>query len=137
MTDATSASPPPAPMPAASPQGLGPVGKVRNPWAVIGLSIITLGIYFLFWTYFVFQELKDRTGQGVGGVVGLLIGIFIGIVNAFLLPSEVGNMYARNGKPRPVSGVTGFWLLLPLIGFFIWVIKVQGAMNREWQGAAA
>jgi len=27
----------------------GPTGKIRNPWAVIGLSIITLGIYALYW----------------------------------------------------------------------------------------
>jgi hypothetical protein len=38
-----------------------------------------------------------------------------------------------------VSGVTGFWMLLPLIGFIIWVVKVQGALNRFWEskGAAA
>ncbi len=135
MTDPTPAPPPPAPAPAAAmaPAGRGPVGKVRNPWAVIGLSIITLGIYFLYWTYQVFREMKDRTGNGVGGPIGLVIGIVIGIVNVFLIPSEVGNMYAQSGKPKRVSGVTGFWTFIPFIGFFIWVIKVQGALNAEWQ----
>ena len=133
MTDSMPASPPPPPTPVV--QGWGPVGKVRNPAAVIIFSIITIGIYFLYWTYQVFRELKDHTGEGVGGVIGLVIGIVVGIVNWFLLPSEIGNMYARAGMEKPVSGVTGFWNLIPLIGFIIWVVKVQGALNRRWEGA--
>lgn len=115
--------------------GWGPVGKVRNPWAVIGLSLITLGIYFLYWTYQVFREMKEHTYQGVGGPIGLVIGIFVGIVNSFLIPSEIGNMYARAGQAKPVSGVTGFWTFIPLVGFIIWIIKVQGALNRRWETA--
>jgi hypothetical protein len=128
--------PAPTPPPSApAPQGRAPVGKVRNPWAVIGLSIITLGIYFLYWTYQVFREMKDNTGQGIGGPIGLIIGIIIGVVNLFLIPSEVGNMYGRAGQPKPVSGLTGFWNLIPLIGFFVWVIKIQNALNAQWQAA--
>jgi hypothetical protein len=126
MSDAAVAPPP------AAAGGSAPVGKVRNPWAVIGLSIITLGIYFLYWTYSVFTEMKNRTGEGVGGPIGLIIGIFIGIVNCFLIPAEAGTMYAREGRQKPVSGVTGFWNLIPLVGWIIWVIKVQGALNDEW-----
>src|SRR5690242_7502244 len=100
MTDATApadptpgATPAPAPpaSPATTPTGRGHVGKVRNPWAVIGLSIITLGIYYLYWTYVVFTDTKERNGQGIGGAIALIIAIFIGIVNVFLLPAEVAN----------------------------------------------
>lgn len=125
MTDAAS------PMPAASSGSAGP--KVRNPWGVIGLSFVTCGIYFLYWTYAVFTEMKDRTGQGIGGPIGLLIGIFIGIVNGFLIPAEVANMYSAAGQEPPVKAITGLWLLLPIVGFFIWVIKVQGALNAKWE----
>jgi len=107
---------------------------VRSPVSVILLSIVTLGIYFLYWSYAVFEELKQRTGQGVGGLVGLLLALCIGIVNWFLLPSEIGNMYARAGMEKPVRGVTGWWNFIPLIGFIIWIIKVQGALNRRWEG---
>jgi hypothetical protein len=158
MTDTTPTPPPPEPEPSAAtptpvpapsaptpapappppvpvPSGWGPVGKVRNPWFVAFISIITLGIYFLYWTYQVFREQKEHSGEGVGGVIGLVIGILIGIVNWFLLPSEIGNMYARAGLDKPVSGVTGFWNLIPLVGFFIWIFKVQGALNRRWETA--
>jgi len=150
MTDSPEAVPPPVPPessePAAPPVppvpqqpamqgGWGPVGKVRNPWAVIGLSIITLGIYFLYWTYQVFREMKDHTGGGIGGPIGLLIAIVFGVVNLFLIPHEAGNMYARAGQEKPVSALTGFWNLIPLIGGIIWIIKVQGALNRRWESA--
>jgi len=134
MTDSTPAPPPP---PAAASPGWGPVGTPRNFWFVAFISIITLGIYYLFWQYQVFRDLKQHTGEGVGGVVGLVIGILIGIVNWFLLPSEIGNMYAKAGMEKPVRGVTGFWNLIPIVGFFIWVWKVQTAMNERWESAGA
>ena len=123
---------PDEPVPAA-----GPPGQVRSPVAVILLSIVTLGIYTLYWYYAVFEELKDRTGNGVGGPIGLLLGLCIGIVNIFLLPSEVGNMYAQEGLEKPVTGLTGFWVLIPLVGFIIWIVKVQNAMNHRWEASGA
>ncbi|HEY7105321.1 MAG TPA: DUF4234 domain-containing protein [Acidimicrobiia bacterium] len=110
--------------------------KERDPVVVILLSIVTLGIYFLYWTYQVFRELKEKTGQGIGPVLGLVLAILLGIVNWFVLPSEIGNMYAAAGKDKPVSGVTGFWNLIPLIGWIIWIVKVQHALNRAWTGEA-
>jgi Domain of unknown function (DUF4234) len=110
--------------------------KVREPAAVVIFSIITLGIYFLYWTYQVFRELKEHTGQGIGPIIALVIGIVISPVNWFVLPSEIGNMYAAAGKEKPVSGPTGFWNFIPLIGFIIWAVKVQNALNRAWTGEA-
>jgi len=136
MTDAMPPVPQSSSFPTA-PQGWGPAGKVRNPWGVIGLTLITCGIYFLYWTYATFQEMKDHSHEGIGGVVGLLIGLFVGVVNWFLLPAEVGNIYAKSGQEKPVSGVTGFWNLIPIVGWIIWVIKVQGALNARWEAGAA
>ena len=111
-------------------------GKIREPWLVAVLCIVTVGIYYLFWTYFVFEEVRRARGHGIGGVIGVVFAVFIWPVNLFLLPSDVGEMYAEVGLERPVSGVTGFWNLIPLIGFIIWVVKVQGALNRRWESAA-
>jgi Domain of unknown function (DUF4234) len=130
MADVAPASPAPAT------GGWGPVGKVRDPWFVILMSIITLGIYFLYWTYQVFREMKEHSGQGVGGPIGLIIGIFVGFVNLFLIPVEIKAMYEKAGKPSPVTWVVGLWNLIPLVGFFIWTIKVQNALNAKWEGLA-
>jgi len=135
--DATPAPPPPAaPAPAAA-GGWGPPGTVRSPAFVIIITIITFGIYGLYWQYQVFKDLKHHTHDGIGGGVALIIAIFVGIVNWFLLPSEIGNMYEKAGMEKPVRGVTGFWNLIPLVGFIIWVVKVQGAMNRRWESTGA
>jgi hypothetical protein len=114
----------------------GPVGKVRSPLAVILLSIVTVGIYGLYWFYKTFQELKDHTKKGVGGGVGLILAIFLGVVDWFLLPHEVGRTYENEGQQAPVRALTGLWNLLPLIGSIIWLVKVQGALNRYWESLA-
>ncbi len=120
----------------ASGTATGALGKVRSPVTVILLSIITLGIYAIVWQYMTFQEMKDHSGEGVGGTVGLLLAIFIGIVNVFLMPSEVAKLFERAGEESPVSAVTGCWILLPLIGGFIWLFKTQGALNKYWEARA-
>jgi uncharacterized membrane protein len=116
----------------------GTLGKIRSPWIVIVFSIITLGIYAIYWQYAMFKEMKDYSGQGIGGVLGLVLAILLAIVNIFVMPSEVGNLYGAEGQPKPVQGITGFWILLPLIGGLIWLFKVQGHLNKFWvaHGAA-
>ena len=111
---------------------MGPVGTTRSPVAVILLTLVTLGIYGLYWQYATFKEMKEHSGQGIGGGLGLVIAIFIGIVNCFIMPSEVGNLYKARGQEPPTSAVTGLWVLIPLIGFIIWVVKVQGRLNEYW-----
>jgi hypothetical protein len=115
----------------------GPLGQRRGVAFVILISLVTLGIYFLYWTYKTFEEMKQHTGEGIGGVLGLVIALVIGIVNSFVIPSEVGNMYKGDDREAPVSGLTGLWVLLPLVGWIIWVVKVQGALNRYWESKGA
>jgi Domain of unknown function (DUF4234) len=113
------------------------VGKIRGTWAVIGLSIITFGIYGLYYYFATHEEMKQHSGQGVGGALGLVIAIFtLGLVTPFLLPNEIGNLYARQGRARPVSATTGLWVLLGsfiLIGPLVWLIKTNGALNAYWR----
>jgi len=120
---------------------MGPIGKVRGTWAVIGLSIITLGIYGLYYYFATHEEMKRHSGEGVGGAVGLVLAIFgLGLVTPFLLPNEVGNLYARQGRPRPVTATTGLWVLLGsfiLIGPLVWLIKTNGALNAYWRSLGA
>lgn len=80
----------------------------------------------------------EHSGNGVGGVLGLVIYILISPVTFFLVPSEVRYMYEDlDGERSPVSGIYGLWFLLPLIGHLIWFIQVQGALNRYWQAKGA
>jgi hypothetical protein len=116
---------------------IGVTGKVRSSLTVILLTIVTLGIYGLYWQYATFKELKEYSGEGIGGGLGLVLAIFIGIVNIFLMPMEVGQLYKREGKDEPVSALTGFWILLPLAGWFVWLVKTQGRLNDYWSAHEA
>jgi hypothetical protein len=120
-----------------APRGGEELGQPRGVAFVILISIITLGIYHLYWTYKTYEEMKRHTSEGIGGVLGLVIAIVFNPVNWFVIPSEVGEMYRGDGRSGPMTGWTGLWILLPLIGFIVWTVKVQGALNRYWKSKAA
>ena len=67
---------------------------------MIVLSIVTLGIYHLYWYYKSFEEMKRHTGNGIGGILGLLIAIIFNPINWFVMPSEIGSMYRGDGRRR-------------------------------------
>ena len=118
----------------------GPIGKVRGTGVCILLTIVTFGIYPLVWYYSTHEEMKRHSGQGIGGVVGLLLAFFIGIVSPYLSSSEVGNLYERRGQAKPVSGLTGLWFfpgMFLLVGPLVWFVKTNGALNAYWRSCGA
>jgi cytochrome c biogenesis protein CcdA len=116
----------------------GSVGNTRSIGLSILFAILTLGIYTFVWVYRTHEEIKRYSGNGVGGVVGLVIYFVISPVTYFVVPSEVRYMYEDlDGQTSPVRGTTGLWFLLPLIGSIVWFVKVQGALNRYWQSKGA
>jgi hypothetical protein len=129
MSEATAAATPSA----------GRIGETRSIGLSILWTILTLGIYAFFWVFKTSEEMKQYSGEGVGGWLGLVLYIVIAPVTWFLIPSEVGKLYSRDGQQPPVTGITGLWLLLPFVGTIVWFVKVQGALNRFWisKGATA
>ena len=122
----------------AAQQQRGPVGNTRSIGLSILWAILTLGIYTFVWTYKTHEEIKRYSGNGVGGVIGLVIYFLISPVTFFVVPSEVRYLYEDlDGRPSPVRGVTGLWFLLPLLGTMVWFVKTQGALNRYWQSKGA
>jgi hypothetical protein len=118
----------------------GPLGQPRGVGFGIFLFIITLGFYGWYWVYKTHEEVKQHSGEGLGGVLGLVIWILIGAVSAFVIPSEIGKMYAKDGQQPPVTGWTGLWLFpfgILLIPAIVWFVKVQGSLNRYWEGKGA
>jgi hypothetical protein len=118
----------------------GPLGQPRGIGFAILIYIITFGLYSLYWVYKTHEEMKVHTGEGIGGVLGLVVWIFISPVNGFVIPSEIGKMYANDGREPPMSGWTGLWffpfgvLIIPAI---VWFVKVQGALNDYWEAKGA
>ena len=138
MTDPTSVPPsPPSVPPPPPPATTGHVGKPRNVGIPILLMIVTLGIYAIVWEYFVFEENKRWAGVGIGGLVGLLFALLCAIINVFLLPNEIQAIYEQDRRTSPLTWKTGLWILLPLLGGFIWVWRCQSALNDFWVSKGA
>ncbi|MGY1606335.1 DUF4234 domain-containing protein [Geodermatophilus sp. SYSU D00700] len=118
----------------------GPIGRVRGTGVAILLTIVTFGIYALVWYYAVHDEMKRHTGNGLGGGLALVIAIFVGFVSPFVASSEVGALYERAGRAKPVSGATGLWYLpgvFILVGPIVWFVKTNGALNAYWRSLGA
>jgi hypothetical protein len=121
-------------------ENTGPLGQRRGVVFVLLIGLITLGFYWWYWAFKTQEEMKQHTGVGIGGVLGLVIWILLAAVSAFLIPSEVGQMYRRDGREAPVSGWTGLWLFpfgVLIIPAIVWFVKVQGSLNRYWESKAA
>jgi hypothetical protein len=118
----------------------GPLGQPRGIGFGILLFIVTLSLYGWYWAYKTHEEMKQHTGDGLGGVLGLVVWIIISAVSAFVIPSEIGKMYNRAGRASPVTGWTGLWLFpgaILIIPAIVWFVKVQGALNQYWQSQPA
>ena len=86
------------------------------------------------------EEMKQHTGEGLGGVLGLVVWILISAVNAFVIPSEVGAMYRRDGREAPLTGWTGLWLFpfgVLVVPAIVWFVKIQGSLNRYWESKSS
>ena len=118
----------------AQPQG--PLGLIRPTGMIMLLFFVTLGIWSFVYYFQTHEEMKRHTGEGLGGVLALVIAIIFGLINPFLLSNEVGRLYERRGQQKPVSALTALWFfpgMFILVGPFIWFIKTNNALNDYWQ----
>ena len=123
----------------------GPLGQPRGVGFGILMYIITLNFYSWYWVYKTQEEVKQHSGDGLGGVLGLVVWIIISPVSAFVIPSEIGRMYQKDGQHAPVTGWTGLWLFpgaILIIPAIVWFVKIQNSLNMYWgakmsSGAAA
>ena len=101
------------------------------------LMIVTLGIWGFFWTYRTSEDLKRYNGDGLGGVLGVVLYFIVHVVLMFTIPNEIDAMYKRAGRASPISAIWGLWFLLPLIGNIVWYVKVQRSLNEFWLSAGS
>jgi Domain of unknown function (DUF4234) len=122
--------------PAPGPATKGPIGQARDSGREALLSLVTCGLYAYYWIYLTGEELKEHNREGIGGVAALLLTLVI--VGPFIVASEIEKMYKSDGRESPVTPLQALWLLLPLAGIYIYVNKMQTALNDYWisKGAA-
>lgn len=134
--------PPPAPPSPGSWPATGPVppdldAVFYKKGLNILLAIVTCGVWTWVWTYRTHEDLKVHKGDGLGGLLGLILAILVNPVVWFTIPAEIETMYQRDGRSSPVSAIWGLWFLLPIVGNFVWYLKVQDALNDYWASKGA
>jgi uncharacterized protein DUF4234 len=113
----------------------------RNPLGVLGLSIITLGIYFFFWYYKINDEIRrsenDQTISPTRSLMAMIFG-WVLIVPPFIAmyntAKHVQAMETRLGVTQTVEpALTIVLMFLFSLGNGIYV---QEHLNRAWDAAA-
>lgn len=108
------------------------VGKVRKPWGVWGLSIITLGIYQLYWWYKINEEVREydeRIAVQPGIAVFAAIMPIANIVTIVKTGGRLSQAQRFGGLANRCSGGLGFVLAI-LFGMHI--VYYQGQLNKLW-----
>lgn len=132
-------------------QGSPSEGKIRNPWGVIGLSLITLGVYWWFWYYFVNKELAemgkvrgtDELGTSPGtSLLAVTLGCFIIVppfVSLYKFWVRKNNAAKLTGAEPGLEPVIGWVIqvLLSIVGTFIAQMDMNKILQAQAAGAGA
>jgi heme/copper-type cytochrome/quinol oxidase subunit 4 len=114
--------------------------KIRNPFAVFVLAIVTLGIYYLVWYYKINRELRDAAGIVVSpGVAVLAVSLgWIVLVPPFVswyrTFERIAQAQRQAGMATPASSVLGF--ILYVIAVFVLPVELiyaQDELNKRWR----
>ena len=126
--------------------GTGARAKLRNPLGVVGLSIITIGIYYIFWWYFINREMRDfgrargvDLGQNPGNsVLAITLGALIivpALVSLWTTSDRIQRTEEVAGVERPAVGPLIFVLLLLVGPVGVWY--AQHELNKAWRAQAS
>ena len=125
--------------------GAASTAKIRHPLGVLGLSLITLGIYAVFWWYFINREMADY-GQANGvpelgdnpilSVVAVTIGAFIIIppfVSFWRTLKRIETAQNRALGSNNFAVILLFILgLIPLVNIVVGPL-MQSNLNQVWE----
>ena len=121
--------------------------KIRNPWLAFLWTILTLGIYYLYWYYAINRELKDfgRTRDKAldispgWALIAIWLGWFLIVppfVSAWRTAKRVHRAEELAGieSQHRINHVLGFVLFI--VGFVVFPVEVfyfQTHLNRLWR----
>ena len=77
------------------------IGEKRSPEKIIGLWVMTFGLYGIYWLSMTFSELQSNRKKGISGRSYALLAVLfppLAVSACWLLPAYVGRLYAENGK---------------------------------------
>ena len=114
--------------------------KIRNPFGVFVLAIVTLGIYYVVWYYKVNRELRDAAGIDVSPVTATLA-ITIGwviivppFVSWYRTFERLQQAQRQAGLATEVNPILGFVLYLVALYLLpVELLYAQDELNKLWR----
>ena len=112
-------------------------GAVRSPIAVILLSLVTCGIYEIYWLFKVSGEINNAAGEErINAPLFFLLGllcfplIFVGM---YKIDNEIFDLRSKVGLPANKNFI--LWLVLCFVGIgsIIFLYQVQTQLNELWE----
>jgi hypothetical protein len=123
--------------------GSGARAKIRNPWGVLGLLLVTFGIYGIFWWYYINREMRDlgraRGVSGLGDNPGLSTAAYT--LGGFVLIPWVWTIVTTTRRAQkaqitqgrePFSGWLAAVVYILTLGIGMPVF-LQYQMNESWK----
>jgi len=115
--------------------------KVRNPWGVFGLLLITLGIYTIFWWYYVNREMRDyghETGNDLGqNPTNSALAWFPG---SLIIVPHIVTAWRGTLRAQSAQRVAGVALLSGWIALILYILLgvafpsyIQSELNKVWE----
>lgn len=118
-------------------------GKKRTFGRGLGLSIITFGIYGLYWNYVARHEIykQERREDFPTALFFLgfipLVGLVFIVMYALQTQEKIQEARVARGLSPGVGGwEVVLWFLLPFVGAFVSYYKLQTSINEYWDAAA-
>jgi hypothetical protein len=124
-------------------QGTQATAKIRNPLGVIGLTLITFGIYGIFWYYFINREMADfgrargttELGDSPGtSVLAVTLGALVivpALVSIYNTCKRVQATARLSGDRDPMAAGLLFVLYIFISPVAQWLI--QDLLSKSWQ----
>jgi hypothetical protein len=121
----------------------GRTAKVRNPWAVLLFTVITLGVYYLVWYYKINREMSDWGEQNhldIGMSPGMSV-LAVTLGGILIIPPLVsiwgtGKRMQLTQRAANVHGGSGLlWFVLhiiPIVNLFA-PVYLQYQLNQAWE----
>jgi Kef-type K+ transport system membrane component KefB len=121
----------------------GRTAKVRNPWAVLLFTVITLGVYYLVWYYKINREMSDwgeqhRVDIGMSpgmSVLAVTLGAIL-IIPPFVSIWGTGKRMQLTQRAANVHGGSGLlWFvmhIIPIVSLFA-PVYLQYQLNQAWE----
>lgn len=115
------------------------IGTKRSPEKIIGLWVMSFGLYGIYWLASTFSELQKNRKKGISGASYAALAILfppLALSACWLLPAYVGKLYSENGKLEHISSCWGAILFLPslalwaIVGMSYLILSAGGSMNE-------